>query len=332
MNRELTISRRTVECAELSRPGLDTPAGAEGVVGLGGVPVVTGRVRELRVRPGLTVYTADVRDEQNLEVRGTLQPGLLLVLPLTGEADVSYGGCCFQLGHQGGGDARSRREGLALALTRPEGFARRLRRGACRRVVSLMLASQWLADNEEALSAHPGLVRFRTTHLAARHWRLTPRLLALAADLIELRLGMPPLMRLYLESRCLEIIAEGLGSLSGSEPMSACTMRPRERRRLAQFREFLDSGEGDGWSLQALADRIGMSPSTLQRYFRAYTGMSVFAYQRRRLLDVARIALEREGISVNEAAHRAGYTSAANFATAFRRQFGIAPSQLRRRN
>jgi AraC-like DNA-binding protein len=70
----------------------------------------------------------------------------------------------------------------------------------------------------------------------------------------------------------------------------------------------------------------------LQRYFRAYTGMSAFAYQRRRLLDAARIALEREGISVNEAAHRAGYTSAANFATAFRRQFGIAPSQLRPRN
>jgi AraC-like DNA-binding protein len=35
---------------------------------------------------------------------------------------------------------------------------------------------------------------------------------------------------------------------------------------------------------------------------------------------------------VNEAAQRAGYTSAANFATAFRRQFGIAPSQLRPRN
>jgi AraC-like DNA-binding protein len=50
------------------------------------------------------------------------------------------------------------------------------------------------------------------------------------------------------------------------------------------------------------------------------------------VLGAVRIALERKGISVNEAAHRAGYTSAAKFATAFRRQFGVAPSQQRLRN
>jgi AraC-like DNA-binding protein len=42
-------------------------------------------------------------------------------------------------------------------------------------------------------------------------------------------------------------------------------------------------------------------------------------------LDGARTALERESVSVNKAAHRAGFTSAANFATAFRRQFGAPP-------
>ncbi|CAM5502008.1 AraC family transcriptional regulator OS=Stutzerimonas stutzeri OX=316 GN=CXK95_03430 PE=4 SV=1 [Stutzerimonas stutzeri] len=59
--------------------------------------------------------------------------------------------------------------------------------------------------------------------------------------------------------------------------------------------------------------------------------MTIFEYQRARRLLQARQALEREGISVNEAAWRAGYNSAANFATAFKRQFGISPRQVRGR-
>jgi AraC-like DNA-binding protein len=43
----------------------------------------------------------------------------------------------------------------------------------------------------------------------------------------------------------------------------------------------------------------------------------------------ARQALEQEGRSVGEAADIAGYTSAANFATAFKRHFGITPRQCR---
>ncbi|CFO34701.1 transcriptional regulator [Bordetella pertussis] len=44
-----------------------------------------------------------------------------------------------------------------------------------------------------------------------------------------------------------------------------------------------------------------------------------------------RLYLECDGLSVAQAACLAGYTSAANFATAFRRAFGVTPGQLRAR-
>ncbi|MFQ6685116.1 helix-turn-helix domain-containing protein, partial [Bordetella pertussis] len=43
------------------------------------------------------------------------------------------------------------------------------------------------------------------------------------------------------------------------------------------------------------------------------------------------IAGQAGGLSVAQAACLAGYTSAANFATAFRRAFGVTPGQLRAR-
>jgi AraC-like DNA-binding protein len=326
------LSRPSVDCGELLTSGLATPAGADGVVAASGDSVMTGRMREMHLRPGLSLYASDVCDQQDMDVSTGLPAGLLLVLPLAGEADVSYGERHFKLGSRCDSEDGLQPEGLAITLTEPEAFTRRLRRGARRRVVSLALGQCWLDDSEEALTTtHPSLSSFRRTHLAAQRWRLSPRLQTLAGDLLEMGAPSAPLMSLYLESRCLEVVAEVLSAIA-SDPPPATGLRPREQRRLAQLREFLDSGEGDGQSLQQLADRIGMSPSTLQRYFRAYCGMSVFAYQRRRLLLLARNAIERDGISVGEAAHLAGYTSPANFATAFRRQFGTAPGRLRARH
>lgn len=296
-----------------------------------GNSLVAGQLREICLRPGLSMYASDIRDLQDLDVSLPLPPGVLLVMALSGQADVSYGSKRFQLGPQRDRDTHLQHEGLALTLTEPEAFVRRLRTGTRRRVISLALSPQWLDESQAALGAPPSLTRFRNTHLAAQRWQLSPRLLAMAGDMLEMPESPGPMEGLYLESRCLEMAAEALSAITRDEAPPASGLRPREQRRLAALREFLDSGEADSLPLQALAERIGMSSSSLQRNFRRYTGLSVFDYQRRRRLVAARTALERDGISVGEAAHMSGYTSAANFATAFRRQFGLQPGRLRKR-
>lgn len=72
-----------------------------------------------------------------------------------------------------------------------------------------------------------------------------------------------------------------------------------------------------------------MSTRTLQRQFADLHGIGLLEYARRRRLDLARELLERGDATVAQAAHRAGYAHPANFATAFRRQFGMPPSQTR---
>ena len=139
------------------------------------------------------------------------------------------------------------------------------------------------------------------------------------------------LASLYLQSRALEIACEALASLGESATLVEPGLRPHEYRRLQRLVERLDSGEADGWSLDQIARETGVNATTLQRQFRSFKGMTVFEYQRGRRLNGAREALEREGATVTEAAWRAGYNSPANFATAFKRQFGISPRQVRSR-
>jgi AraC-like DNA-binding protein len=57
----------------------------------------------------------------------------------------------------------------------------------------------------------------------------------------------------------------------------------------------------------------------------------VFEHLREGRLQRARQALERDGVTVGQAALVAGYTSAANFATAYRRRFGTPPKLARAR-
>ena len=139
----------------------------------------------------------------------------------------------------------------------------------------------------------------------------------------------PILQHLYNEIRAIEIVAEAVRATVTDDVASASVLRPNDYRRLQHIREFIEARIDEALTLEVIAQEAGMSVNTLQRLFRAALGITVFEYVRNQKLMRARDALEREGITIAEAAYLAGYSSASNFATAFRRFFGLAPSNVR---
>lgn len=107
--------------------------------------------------------------------------------------------------------------------------------------------------------------------------------------------------------------------------------RRHDRIRLQRAREWIASHLHQPLTVAAIARAAGASPSALQRLFQRVEGQSLFEHVRRLRLEQARLALRSGALSVQEAGAQAGYTSAANFATAFRRQFGCAPREVRAR-
>src|SRR5690606_19579261 len=120
-------------------------------------------------------------------------------------------------------------------------------------------------------------------------------------------------------------------SVPGRTAAAPGALRPREHRRLRELHAFLSSGQADGLSLDDIARHAGVNANTLQRQFRAVFGTTVFDHLRECRLLRARQALEQDGLTVGQAAAVAGYTSAANFATAYRRRFGHVPKLARAR-
>ncbi|WP_287925750.1 AraC family transcriptional regulator [Diaphorobacter sp.] len=283
------------------------------------------RLRELR--PGLLLHWEDAPEAGDLTVQAEIEAGLRIVLLLEGAVDVSYGAQRVALASARGGASA-----VLVAVAEQEQLTRRTRRGVYSRRVNLGLGHNWLAQ----CGAFPGVLDdFMHRHLEMRPWQVSPRAVAIAEQIVHPPQLEPLLQSIYLESRALELAGEALGTLhqhpTAPPAPAPAALRPREHQRLRELHAFLGSGQADGLSLDEIARHAGVNANTLQRQFRAVYGTTVFDHLRDCRLQRARHALEHEGLTVGQAAGVAGYTSAANFATAYRRRFGHPPKLARSR-
>lgn len=101
---------------------------------------------------------------------------------------------------------------------------------------------------------------------------------------------------------------------------------PVDSRALTAARLVLDA-PGSEETLDALSRRCGAGRRTLERIFRAETGMS-FGLWRQKVRMLESVRLLAEGRSVTDAALDTGYGSVSAFIAAFKNTFGCTPGRL----
>ena len=111
------------------------------------------------------------------------------------------------------------------------------------------------------------------------------------------------------------------------------TQRPTTiRLRTSLFQEateIVDLEYGSDLSLDEIARRVASSRRQLQRAY-AEIGQTTFRDHLTRVrMEKAAELLSSRGLTVREVAHRVGYRQPAQFAKAFRRHLGVAPSDYR---
>ena len=83
--------------------------------------------------------------------------------------------------------------------------------------------------------------------------------------------------------------------------------------------------------LRDIAAYAGTNRTTLGQIFRIHFGMSVFDYLREERLAEGRRLLTESSLSLTEIADTVGYRYGRDFAWAFKRRFGVAPTAFRER-
>lgn len=96
-------------------------------------------------------------------------------------------------------------------------------------------------------------------------------------------------------------------------------------QRIARAIRWLNDHFAESLSVEALAKRVGMSPSGFHLHFKGVTALSPLQYQKRLRLQEARRLMLGEGIEAGEAAFRVGYESQSQFGREYLRMFGNPP-------
>jgi AraC family transcriptional regulator len=97
--------------------------------------------------------------------------------------------------------------------------------------------------------------------------------------------------------------------------------------RMKRVTDFIDANTAAELSLRRLASVACLSPFHFHRIFKAMNGESLRSYVERRRLENA-LALARSGKSWKEAGMRSGYASQLAFGRAFKRVFGLPPTDF----
>jgi AraC-like DNA-binding protein len=133
---------------------------------------------------------------------------------------------------------------------------------------------------------------------------------------------------LWHEAKSLELIALMTDALVEAAEAKRPCLSANEIDRLERVRKCLTERLEEPPTLAELAHASGFNETKLKGGFRTRFGTSIFAYLRAcRMEEARRLLLERR-LSVSEIALRVGYSNPSKFAAAFRRHFGMSPSEL----
>ncbi|MEI2580887.1 AraC family transcriptional regulator [Scytonema sp. PRP1] len=135
--------------------------------------------------------------------------------------------------------------------------------------------------------------------------------------------------RIYLQAKVLELMALQLAPILSAQDglQPSPRLKPETITRIHYAKEILLTRLENPPSLLELAQMIGVSDRTLRYGFRELFGTTVFGYITNKRMQQAEQLLREGKLSVAEVANLVGYAHQGHFATAFKRKFGITPSE-----
>ncbi len=152
----------------------------------------------------------------------------------------------------------------------------------------------------------------------------------LAQHLLLRRLALDGDDALAVEEMAMHVIEDALAADSTAMLRDSTALRKKSRESVAAARAILLMHYRQPPQLDELARAVGLSPYHLCRAFKQETGMPMHRYLNRVRLRAALERVAERDVDLSTLAHELGFSSHSHFAEAFRHEFNVSPSEVRR--
>lgn len=161
-----------------------------------------------------------------------------------------------------------------------------------------------------------------------KHTRMSPRIRTVVSEILDRR-PSESVQNIYCLGKAHELLALVLDKMSLMERTSNESKLPWDwTERLLKVKDLIDSDLENAPSLPELSRSVCLNEYKLKTGFKKLFGLPVHAYIINQRLENAYLFLQRGDVTVTEAANRVGFTELGRFAGAFRKKFGLNPSDF----
>lgn len=136
------------------------------------------------------------------------------------------------------------------------------------------------------------------------------------------------LKKTYLECKIIELLILQLESFTDMHTPK--TSPKSEIEKLYAAKEYIENNLNENCKLIDLAHRFNTNEFTLNTGFKKLFGTTIYQYWLDGRLKRAAHLIKYENLNINEAAYEIGYKNPQHFTAAFKRKFGILPSDLKK--
>ncbi|SHF97403.1 helix-turn-helix domain-containing protein [Chryseobacterium sp. OV279] len=164
--------------------------------------------------------------------------------------------------------------------------------------------------------------------LNPEHNRINARMYGLINEIINCeRKGM--FKRMFIEAKTIELLLLQFEQIS-DQSLIKTSLKRTEIDKIHAVRDFIMKNHHSDYSLIELAHYAGTNEFTLKKGFKELFGTTVFGFWNGLKMDEARKMILEKEMTISEVSDAVGYKNPRHFSTAFKKKFGIIPSQLKK--
>ena len=135
--------------------------------------------------------------------------------------------------------------------------------------------------------------------------------------------------RLQVEAAALDILTRVCAGEHAQKASGYPSLSFRQRSAVSEARQILECEFREPHTITSLSRRVQLNECYLKAAFRKITGYTIAEFLRKERMAHARYLIEKQKVSVLEAALSVGYSNPSHFTTAFRAVYGVLPSSLK---
>ncbi len=218
-------------------------------------------------------------------------------------------------------------------VTRPSIFKRYFSTGHKVKKVNISVEQSWLMARCKSTQDQQAIQQIFNMEPNVFTWPASETFQAKVLRLLELHEKSELLAAIEEEQLALQIVMacyQELAEIAVSNANDGDNKSASESNRENKYEEQIEQLIDQSFTLDELAQTLGASISTLQRYFKRVHNLTLKHYIRNQKLELARRLLIFDQKSIGEVAFAVGYNHSSNFTKAFKTYFNMTPAELQK--